>query len=168
MSSMQHALRKAGLEPQRRRPDRGERWEAPKFPGSYFAKDKENRRYLQPAFVARKTVDPLARQLGRHARPALTTGQMRRFFNHCRQLERRLQADGESWEQVAAKFEVLCSHAQYAQSAHKIPAEFRSFIAENVERVVTDSNPREAFLRGFLPHFEALVGFGTAHMRRDS
>ena len=165
MSSMQHALRKAGLEPQRRRPDRGERREAPKFPSSYFATDEEHRRYLQPAFVARKTVDPLARQLARHARPTLTTGQMRRFFNHCRLLERRLRADGESWEQVAAGFEVLCSHAQYAQSAHKIPAEFRSFIDGNVRRVVTDSNPREAFLRGFLPHFEALVGFGAAHMR---
>ena len=63
---------------------------------------------------------------------------------------------------------MLCSHAQYALSAHKIPAEFRGFIDDNVQRVVTDSNPREAFLRGFLPHFEALVGFGAAHMRRDS
>ena len=93
---------------------------------------------------------------------------MRRFFNHCRQLERRLQADGESWEQVAAGFEVLCSHARYAQSARKVPVEFTKFIDDNVQRVVTDSNPREAFLRGFLPHFEALVGFGAAHMRRDS
>ena len=168
MSSMQHALRKAGLEPQRRRPDRGERREAPKFPSSYFAADEENRRCLQPAFVARKTVDPLARQLERHANPALTTGQMRRFFHHCRQLERRLQADGESWKQVAASFEALSSHTQYAQSAHKIPVEFRRFINDHVQRVVTDSNPREAFLRGFLPHFEALVGFGAAHMRRDS
>ena len=168
MSSMQHALRKAGLEPQRRRPGRGDRREAPRFPSNYFATDEENRRYLQPAFVARKTVDPLARQLARHARPALTTGQMRRFFNHCRQLERRLQADGESWEQVAAGFEGLCSHAQYAQSARKIPAEFRGFIDDNVQRVVSDGNPREAFLRGFLPHFEALVGFGAAHMRKDS
>ena len=165
MSNMQHALRKAGLEPQRRRPDRGRRREAPKLPTGYFATDEQNRRYLRPMFVARKTVDPLAHQLARQARPALTTGQMRRFFNHCRLLERRLQADGENWEQVAAGFEVLCSHAQYAQSAHKIPADFRRFIDENVQRVVADSNPREAFLRGFLPHFEALVGFGTAHMR---
>ena len=168
MSSMQHALRKAGLGPQRRRPDRSEHREASRFPSGYFGADEENRRYLQPAFVARNTVDPLARQLGRHARPALTTGQMRRFFNHCRELERRLQADGERWEQVAAKFEALCSHAQYAQSVRKVPVEFARFIDDNVKRVVTDSNPREAFLRGFLPHFEALVGFGAAHMRKDS
>ena len=168
MSSMQHALKKAGLEPQRRQPDRGERRAAPKLPSRYFATDAQNRRYLQPAFVARKTVDPLARQLGRNARPALTTGQMRRFFSHCRQLEHRLQADGESWEQVAARFEALCSHAEYAQSARKIPAEFGRFINENVQRVVSDSNPRDAFLRGFLPHFEALVGFGAAYMKKDS
>ena len=42
------------------------------------------------------------------------------------------------------------------------------FIDGNVRRVVSDGNPREAFLRGFLPHFEALVGFGAAHMRKDS
>ena len=166
MSSMQRAPRAAGLEPQRRQPNRGERREVPNFPSGYFATDDENRRYLQPAFVARKTVDPLARELGRHARPPLTTGQMRRFFNHCRQLDRRLQADGESWERVSAGFEALCSHAQYAQSAHKIPAEFMRFIDDNVRRVVSDSNPREAFLRGFLPHFEALVGFSAAHMTR--
>ena len=165
MSSMRHALRKAGLGPQRRRPDRSERREAPKFPSRYFAADEENRRYLQPAFVARNTVDPLARQLARHTRPALTTGQMRRFFNHCRLLERRLLADGESWEQVSAGFEALCCHARYARSAGKVPVEFTQFIDENVQRVVTDDNPREAFLRGFLPHFEALVGFGAAHMR---
>ena len=156
MSSMQHALRKAGLDPQRRRPD------------SYFATDGENRRYLKPAFVGRKTVDPLARHLGRNAKPALTTGQMRRFFNHCRQIERRLESDGESWERVSAAFETLCSHAQYAQSARKIPAEFKRFIDDNVQRVVADSNPRDAFLRGFLPHFEALIGFGAAYMKRDS
>ena len=168
MSSMQHALEKAGFNPQRRKTDRRERREAPRFPSAYFETDDENRRYLQPAFVARKTVDPLARHLGRHARPTLTTGQIRRFFNHCREIERRLQADGESWKQVATKFLALCSHAQYAQSAHKIPVEFARFIDDNVKRVVTDSNPREAFLRGFLPHFEALVGFGAAHMRKES
>ena len=166
---MQHALRKAGFEPQRRRPDRerGERREIVTFPSAYFSTDGESRTYLQPAFVARTTVDPLARRLGQ-TRPTLTTGQMRRFFNHCRQLERRLQADGESWERVSAGFEALCSHAQYAESSRKIPAEFRRFIDDNVQRVVSDSNPREAFLRGFLPHFEALIGFGAAHMRRDT
>ena len=168
MSSMQHAMRKAGLEPRPRRTDRGERREARKFPDAYFAVDGENHRYLQRVFVARQTIDPLARQLGRHAKPVLTTGQMRRFFNHCRQIERRLETDGESWEQVEAAFEGLGSHAQYAQSARKIPVEFRIFIDENIRRVVADGNRREAFLQGFLPHFEALVGFGAAHMRKDN
>ena len=143
MSSMQHAIRKAGLEPRQRRPtDRGERREAQKFPDAYFAVDGNNRKYLQPVFVARKTIDPLARQLGRRAKPVLSTGQMRRFFNHCRQIERRLQTDSESWEQVSAAFQALSSHAQYAQSARKIPAEFRTFIDDNVRRVVADGEPR--------------------------
>lgn len=165
MSSMQQALRKAGLQPQRRRPERGERREAPNLPNAYFSTDAEKRRYLEPVFVTRKNIDPLASYLGRHAKPRLTTGQMRRFFNHCRQIERRLQIDGESWERVSAGFEVLSSHAQYAQSAGKIPAEFQRFIDDNVRRVVADGDPHEAFLRGFLPHFEALVGFSAAYMK---
>ena len=164
MSSMQHALRKAGYGVQRRRPVRGDRPPSPKLPDAYFATDAEGRRYLQPNFVAKKTIEPLARQLGRFENPRLTKGQLRRFFNHCRQIERRLLIDGESWDQVDARFQALCSHAQYAESSRRIPATFKCFIDQNVQRVVADRDPRDAFLRGFLPHFEALVGFGSTHM----
>lgn len=151
--SMQHALRNAGYRPRRQ----------PKLPSTYFSTDGENRRYLQTAFVARKTIDPLARQLGR----AITSGQLRRFFNHCRLIEHLLKTDGVNWEQVSARFLILSSHAQYAKSAGKIPEEFRRFIDDNIQRVVEDSSPREAFLHGFMPHFEALVGFSSAHLKKD-
>ena len=165
--SMQHALRNAGYRPQRERtgrPSGRPKPEAPKLPSDYFSIDGGNRRYLQSAFVARKTIDPLAKQLG-SAR--LTTGQLRRFFNHCRQIERRLQTDDENWEQVSARFVALSSYAQYALSAGKIPREFVDFIDYNVRRVEDDSNPREAFLRGFMPHFEALVGFASRRLRGE-
>lgn len=163
--SRQNALRKAGYRPERGRtgpPGNRPKQEVPKLPGSYLDIDEKNRRYLQPAFVAKNTIDPLARQLGQ---ARLTTGQLRRFFNHCRQIERRLRIENESWEQVSATFQALSSHAQYACSADKIPREFAVFIDTNVRRVETDSNAREAFLRGFMPHFEALVGFASAHLR---
>ncbi len=98
------------------------------------------------------------------AQPRLTSGQARRFFNHCRDIERRLN-DGESWEQVAADFVKLSAFAQYSESSGNIPREFRQFIERNVERVTSSTDQRAAFLRGFMPHFEALVGFGAAHMR---
>lgn len=163
--SMQHALRNAGYRPGRQ-PERADRSKTPKLPRSYFSTDGENRRYLQTAFVARRTIDPLARQLGM-AKPGLTSGQLRRFFNHCRQIEHRLQTERESWEQVSASFQALSSHAQYARSARKIPDEFRRFIDDNVQRVVEARSPHDAFLRGFMPHFEALVGFASAYLKKE-
>lgn len=135
----------------------------PQFPDSYFICD-QGEPCLHTAFVARNVVDPLARHLA-NANPRLTTGQIRRFFNHCREIERRLKVDGEIWPRVAADFQSLSAHAQYAASSHKIPQGFQQFIDLNVNRVVSSEDPRAAFLDGFVPHFEALVGFGAAHMR---
>lgn len=135
----------------------------PQFPDSYFILD-QGEPCLHTAFVARNAVDPLARHLA-NAHPRLTTGQIRRFFNHCREIERRLKVGGESWPRVAADFQSLSAHAQYAASSQKIPQGFRQFIDRNVNRVVSSEDPRTAFLDGFVPHFEALVGFGAAHMR---
>ena len=130
------------------------------FPVSYFAKDNKDQPYLRPEFVS-KDVDALASHL---ARGNLTTGQARRFFNHCRKIERRLNF-GESWEQVSASFELLRVHAQNANSARKIPRDFHRFIDDNVSRVTSEDDRKKAFLEGFLPHFEALIGYGSAYMK---
>ena len=186
--SMRDAFRRAGLEPpdgterreemtgqpgrnrgrrdRARPPDGGQQEQnIPALPDSYFILDQD-RPCLHTAFVSKKFVDPLARNLA-NANPRLTTGQIRRFFNHCREIERRLKVDGESWPRVAADFEVLSAHAQYASSGQnrKIPVGFRLFIDNNIDRVTSSENPSIAFLEGFVPHFEALVGFGAAHMR---
>ena len=172
MTSMEDAMKKAGFSPkQQERRDRGgggrsrsPREALPKFPDTYFKTDNQGRSYLQPAFVSKGKVVPWAKCF---ADGRLTTGQIRRFFNHCREIERRLNVDGESWHQVSAGFEALCYHAQNAVAARKIPQEFQNFIDENVKRVVAEKEPRRAraFLDGFLPHFEALVGFGAAYMK---
>ena len=134
----------------------------PIFPDDYFALDERGVPCLRTDFVSRAKMDALAEIL---ANGNLTTGQTRRFFNHCREIERRLEGEGESWREVAASFQQLSSHAQYASSRRKIPSEFQRFIDDNVDRVASADDPRDAFLRGFLPHFEALVGFGAAYMR---
>ena len=140
----------------------------PTFPDAYFAPDENGAPCLQTDFVSRAKMDALARFLtGDDRYTKLTTGQARRFFNHCREIERRLTIEGESWSEVAASFQSLSAHAQYASSGQtpKIPYEFQRFIDDNVDRVSSADDPRDAFLRGFLPHFEALVGFGAAYMR---
>lgn len=137
----------------------------PEFPAVYFGTDQEGNRYRLTDFVSREKVDDLAIKLGKNG---LTTGQLRRFYNYCRSIERQLNVEGRNWQQVAADFEELVFHAQYAQSAHKIPVEFQQFIDDNVRRVkAADGQQREAFLEGFLPHFEALVGFASAHLREN-
>ena len=137
----------------------------PQFPAVYFGTDQEGNRYRLTDFVSREKVDVLASRLGQNG---LTTGQLRRFYNYSRSIERQLKVEGRSWEQVAADFEALAFHAQYAQSSRKIPREFQQFIDDNVRRVkAADGHRREAFLSGFLPHFEALVGFAAAHLREN-
>lgn len=150
---------------------RRDRFQAPRdmptFPDAYFAPDENGAPCLRTEFVSRAKVDALSEILARGVQPNLTTGQARRFFNHCREIERRLRVEGESWDEAAASFQSLSAHAQYASSGQspKIPHEFQRFIDDNVDRVSSDDDPRDAFLRGFLPHFEALVGFGAAYMR---
>ena len=140
----------------------------PSFPDAYFAPDENGALCLRTDFVARAKMDALAQFMASDDRYVkLTTGQARRFFNHCREIERRLRVEGESWDEVAASFQSLSAHAQYASSGQspKIPYEFQRFIDDNIDRVSSADDPRDAFLRGFLPHFEALVGFGAAYMR---
>ena len=143
---------------------RGEQAAMPTLPPTYFLADEEPP-CLDTAFVSKRNLDGLSRYLAHSAKPALTTGQIRRFFNHCRVIERRLVVEGESWKRVAASFEMLGCHAQNAQATRKIPREFQGFIDDNVARVTSSADPKTSFLKGFLPHFEALVGFGAAHLK---
>ena len=96
------------------------------------------------------------------ARPELTTHQVRRFFQHCRAIEARLRA-GASWAGEQAMFRKLDIAAAdaFGKSPQKIPERYTSSSRENVAAVRTEKD----FLDGFLPHFEALVGFGTQFFR---
>lgn len=174
MPDMHSAMKKAGLgaksqswrgnrREQRRRGD--EQAAMPALPESYFSTDDHDRPCLNTEFVSKRNMDRMARYFAMEARPRLTTGQVRRFFSHCRMIERRLKVDGETWERVSASFEMLSCHAQNAQAARKIPDQFQRFIEDNVARVVSSKDPQTSFLEGFLPHFEALVGFCAAHLR---
>ena len=127
-------------------------------PKDYFGTDAKNRPYLLPEFVAKDKVSPLAEELASKQHD-LTVGQLRRFFNHCRRIEQRLQEGGVSWERVAANFEMLRCYAYDARKKGKIPAGFHAFIDGNVELVNQASDSELAFREGFMLHYEALVSY---------
>jgi CRISPR type III-A-associated protein Csm2 len=127
---------------------------------SYF--DAEGN--LRIDYVSREKVEPLVREMAR-ARPALTTAQIRRFFQHCRRIETHLKSREAAWAQVKPQVVFLDAAAEdaYGKQPRKIPALFRDFIQRNIAAIHSEKDLRE----GFLPHFEALVGFGATHIQRD-
>ena len=130
--------------------------------GGYFDADGN----LRPEYVDRKHIEPLARTM---ADAKLSTTQVRRFFNHCRLIEAKLKALGKSselvermWASERTTFIRLDAFAADALAKQKVPNLFHDFIQRNVDAVTTHTD----FLRGFIPHFEALVGFGSAHFTK--
>ncbi len=94
----------------------------------------------------------------------LTTGQMRRFFSHCRALETKIKTGSATWYSLHAEFQKLDSAAADGfgkKPKPKIPGLFYDFIRRNVAAVHSEKD----FLQGFLPHFEAIVGFGSLYLK---
>jgi CRISPR type III-A-associated protein Csm2 len=143
---MKDAVRKAGLE---RRAEAG---------GGYF----DGQGHLRPEFVSKQGVEPLARKF---AEEKLNMAQLRRFFNHCREIERRLRSKQTTWEEERTNVAKLAAFAADAagKSPPKIPRSFLDFIDRNVGAVRTERD----FLDGFMEHFEALVGFSALYMREE-
>jgi CRISPR type III-A-associated protein Csm2 len=115
---------------------------------------------LRNEFVSRDSIAPLAADMA-NAQPALTTHQVRRFFQHCRAIEAKLRAKTSTWAAEEAAFRMLdvAVADAFGKSTKKIPQLFHDFIKSNVAAVKNEKD----FLRGFLPHFEALVGFGSQY-----
>lgn len=118
--------------------------------------------HLRVEFVTRERVEPLVQAMA-NGQPALTTSQLRRFFQHCRRVESRFRHDRAEWGKVRPAILFLDAAAQdaFGKPEPKIPELFFDFIRRNVAAV---KGPDD-FLEGFIPHFEALVGFGATHIK---
>ena len=118
---------------------------------------------LKIEYVGRKWVEPLVKAMCQ-ASNGLTSHQIRRYFGHCRAVESRLKS-GASWGSVLADIQKLDVAAAdgIAKRPSKIPKLFHDFIRRNVAAIRT----KEDFLNGFLPHFEALIGFGAIHLKKE-
>lgn len=133
--------------------------------GGYFdGNDESGQPKLRLEYVSREKVEALVKTMSK-ARPQLTMHQLRRFFQHCRAIEAKLkqQTSSSSWEVEQTSFAKLDSAAAdaWGKESKKIPRLFHDFIQRNVAAVKS----KEDFLKGFLPHFEALVGFGALHLK---
>ena len=127
--------------------------------GGYFENGK-----LRLEYVRREEMSRLAKGMTQGSKH-LTTNQLRRFFSHARAIEARLLAKTATWEEVEADFrrlDIAAADAFY-KSEPKIPGLFHNFIQRNVAVVHSETD----FLKGFMPHFEALVGFGTEFFRNE-
>ena len=114
---------------------------------------------LNTGYVVRERMEEMANQM---ANGGLTTTQVRRFFQHCRAIEARLREQPTTWDSERVEFMKLDAFAADGLARKKIPRNFHDFISRHVAAVKT----KEDFLNGFLPHFEALVGFGSAYFKK--
>jgi CRISPR type III-A-associated protein Csm2 len=117
---------------------------------------------LRLEYVAKENVETLARKFDREG---LNMHQLRRFFNYCREIERRLKSRQSTWEAERSNVFKLSAFAADAAGKRpaKIPISFREFLDRNVERIRTETD----FVSGFMQHFEALVGFSAMFMKEE-
>jgi CRISPR type III-A-associated protein Csm2 len=117
---------------------------------------------LRTEFVARERMMPIAEDMSQ-ATPSLTMHQVRRFFQHCRAIEAKIRARTSTWaaEEVAFRQLDVAAADAFGKKPPKIPELFHDFIKSNVAAVKNEKD----FLKGFLPHFEALVGFGSQYFK---
>jgi CRISPR type III-A-associated protein Csm2 len=104
-------------------------------------------------------MDKMARDM---ANEDLNMSQLNRFFRHCRRIEFRLKRGEWNWDKARAEVEMLCAHAADARGkGQKIPASFEQFIYRNVKRI----HNQDDFVKGFMKHFEALMGFASLYAK---
>jgi CRISPR type III-A-associated protein Csm2 len=105
--------------------------------------------------------EEIAKKLGQ-AYPDMKKHQLRRFYNHVKSLERRL--DLSDYENINKDLKMLVSYATSAafSSPPKIPKLFEEFIRKNLGLVI-DSKSFQAFLQ----HFESIVGFSERYLKKN-
>jgi hypothetical protein len=141
--------------PEQRSPERIEDLFPDYLRQGYFDGDR-----LRGELLDRTRMDPLARTMA-HAHPALTSHQIRRFFQHCRKIQSRLRA-GFAWSEEEAEFRKIDAFAADARAKEKAPPIFEDFVRRNVAAVRGERD----FTKGFMAHFEALLGFGARYFSR--
>lgn len=153
MPDMKDKLRAAGIPvteaPQKDNPQRrgsGGNVFPPGYP-QYFTKDGHIR-----VDLVKEEAEHIA---DRFAAERLTRHQLRSFYNHAKKQLQRLQY-GTPFAEVHPEVARLKAFAaDRAGRANGIPRSFKEFIDRNVDSITS----QETFVKGFMPHFEAVVAY---------
>lgn len=124
--------------------------------GGYF----DNKGNIFENYIT-KWAEDIAKTLG-NAYPAMTKHQLRRFYNHVKSLEKKLDLTND-YQTINADLKMLVSYAANAACKRPatIPKFFETFIKRNLETV----NDIKTF-RGFVQHFQAVVGFCECWLKK--
>jgi CRISPR type III-A-associated protein Csm2 len=117
---------------------------------------------IRDKFVSRQEVEKIVEDLGR---AGLGPNQLQRFFRHCRKLQIQLRRKEKIWEEVRPSILMLPAHAVNGMHRPRdpIPQSFVDFITRNVNMIRTEDD----FCKGFMKHFEAVLGYAPKHLRRS-
>lgn len=87
------------------------------------------------------------------------SAQIRKYFDFCRKIEGIFKVK-KDFNYVKSELPRLIYHinSAYNKKPPLVSAEFKMFIEKNVEMAIQDENN---FLKGFMNHFEALIGFSN-------
>jgi Zn finger protein HypA/HybF involved in hydrogenase expression/CRISPR/Cas system CSM-associated protein Csm2 small subunit len=116
---------------------------------------------LKPEFVT-DLAKEIAQRLGRE-RPRMTMHQLRAFYGHVKLQEGALKR-GCAFNKVYLQIAKLEPFATERANKDKVPKYFQDFITRNVNKV-KDEN---AFLNGFVEHFQAVVAYCAGTLERRS
>lgn len=104
----------------------------------------------------------IAGELGA-ARPKMTMHQLRGFYQHVKLQEGALKS-GRPFAHVLVELTKLKPIARERTAKGKIPECFEQFIVRNVDKV----KDRDAFLSGFVEHFQAVVAYCAGTLEKSS
>jgi len=141
--------------------DRPKQDNLPKLPEGYlkngYFDDKGN---ILENYIT-KWAEDIAKTLG-NAYPSMTKHQLRRFYNHVKSLEKKLDLT-EDYPSINADLKMLVSYA--ANAACKRPASIPKFFESFVKRNLDTVKDIKTF-RGFVQHFQAVVGFSECWLKK--
>lgn len=128
-------------------------------------KDYLNNGYLnEKGNIYRKLLGDEAQNVAKTlaaGRPELTNAQFRRFFDHARMIDQRLNLfssdlnENDKWDAVAGELEKLKAFAAEAKAKGKVPPIFYEFITINVNATQKIAD----FRKGFMEHLQAVLAF---------
>ncbi|MFZ5942937.1 MAG: type III-A CRISPR-associated protein Csm2 [Bacillota bacterium] len=133
------------------------------FPPSRLSKDYllggyfDFKGYLNEELLT-NTASDVAKSFGQN----MSSSQLRRFYSHAKTAEKSYMFSHDE-RKFVNDIKQLDSFVAEAKGKEKVPEIFYDFVAQNTK----NCNSTKDILKGFLPHFQAVVAYFTYHYPRS-